>query len=78
MNFTHTDDRRMLADTLNLFVAEQVGFEARMAAAASPEGFNRKRWSAFAELAAIGLGEQRPDGAQVGELGPAFAAEALR
>ena len=29
MNFQHTEDRRMLADTLNRFVAEQYGFETR-------------------------------------------------
>ena len=29
MNFEHTEDRRMLADTLNRFVAEQYGIETR-------------------------------------------------
>ena len=29
MNFTHTEDRRMLADSLNRFVAEQDGIEHR-------------------------------------------------
>ncbi|MBH1987842.1 MAG: acyl-CoA dehydrogenase family protein [Burkholderiales bacterium] len=54
MNFTHTEDRRMLADTLGRYVAEQAGFDDRMATAASPEGFSRERWAAFAELGAIG------------------------
>ena len=62
MNFTHTDDRRMLADTLNRYVAEQADFEARMAAAASPEGFSRERWAAFAELGAIGALFTEADG----------------
>ena len=31
MNFHHTEDRRMLADTLGRFIGEQMGFEARMA-----------------------------------------------
>ncbi len=31
MNFQHTEDRRMLADTLGRFIGEQMGFEARMA-----------------------------------------------
>ena len=29
MNFQHTEDRRMLADTLNRFIAEQYGFPVR-------------------------------------------------
>ena len=29
MNFQHTEDRRMLADSLNRFVSEQYGFETR-------------------------------------------------
>ena len=62
MNFTHTEDRRMLADTLGRYVAEQAGFEARMAAAASPEGFSRARWAAFAELGAIGALFTEADG----------------
>lgn len=37
MNFQHTDDRRMLADSLNRFVAEQYGFETRDRIAKSPE-----------------------------------------
>ena len=31
MNFEHTEDRRMLADTLGRFVREQYGFAARLA-----------------------------------------------
>lgn len=62
MNFTHTEDRRMLADTLGRFVAEQVGFEARMATSASPEGFSRARWAAFAELGAVGALFAEADG----------------
>lgn len=54
MNFTHTEDRRMLADTLNRYVAEQYGFETRMAIAQSPEGHSPQHWARFAELGAIG------------------------
>lgn len=54
MNFEHTDDRRMLADSLNRFVAEQYGFDKRDAIAQSPEGFSRERWTQFAELGVIG------------------------
>ncbi|MBI3382251.1 MAG: acyl-CoA dehydrogenase family protein [Aquabacterium sp.] len=54
MNFEHTEDRRMLADTLNRYVAEQYNFETRMAIVASPKGFSTQRWATFAELGVIG------------------------
>lgn len=54
MNFEHTEDRRMLADSLNRFVAQQYAFEKRDAIAQSPEGFSRERWQQFAELGVIG------------------------
>jgi len=54
MNFQHTEDRRMLADTLNRFVSEQYGFETRDRIARSPEGFSPELWNRFAELGIIG------------------------
>lgn len=54
MNFQHTEDRRMLADTLNRFVAEQYGFETRDRIAGSVEGFSAALWNRFAELGIIG------------------------
>ncbi|MGF6601291.1 alkylation response protein AidB-like acyl-CoA dehydrogenase [Paraburkholderia sp. GAS448] len=54
MNFQHTEDRRMLADTLNRFVSEQYGFETRDKLARSDVGFSRELWGQFAELGIIG------------------------
>jgi len=54
MDFDHTDDRRMLADLLRRYVAEQYTIEARHAIAASPEGYSRAQWKQFAELGVIG------------------------
>ncbi|CAH2891643.1 MAG: Acyl-CoA dehydrogenase family protein [uncultured Paraburkholderia sp.] len=54
MNFQHTEDRRMLADTLNRFVSEQYGFATRDRIARSPEGFSSELWNRFAELGIIG------------------------
>ena len=54
MNFQHTEDRRMLAETLNRFVSEQYGFGTRDRIARSPEGFSRELWNRFAELGIIG------------------------
>lgn len=54
MNFEPTEDRRMLADTLNRFVSEQYGFETRNAIAYGDVGMAPALWSQFAELGAIG------------------------
>ncbi|RQH05463.1 acyl-CoA dehydrogenase family protein [Paraburkholderia dinghuensis] len=54
MNFQHTEDRRMLADSLNRFIAEQYGFDTRDKIARSAEGFSVDMWRRFAELGVIG------------------------
>jgi len=54
MNFEHTEDRRMLADSLNRFVAEQYGIEFRNHNAYGEQGYAPERWQQFAELGAIG------------------------
>ncbi|WP_053572878.1 acyl-CoA dehydrogenase family protein [Caballeronia cordobensis] len=56
MNFQHTEDRRMLADSLNRFVAEQYGLASREA------GFNADMWGRFAELGVIGALFKEADG----------------
>ncbi|WP_144110660.1 acyl-CoA dehydrogenase family protein [Paraburkholderia sp. BCC1886] len=62
MNFQHTEDRRMLADTLNRFVSEQYGFATRESIARSPEGFSAELWDRFAELGIIGALFDEADG----------------
>jgi len=54
MHFEHTEDRRMLADTLDRFLAEQYPIEARHAAARSATGYSHEVWNGLAELGAIG------------------------
>lgn len=54
MNFTHTEDRRMLADSLNRFVSEQYGIEHRNQLAYGEEGHSPALYAQFAELGAIG------------------------
>lgn len=54
MNFEHTEDRRMLADSLDRFITEQYGFNERDRIARSEEGFDASRWSQFAEIGALG------------------------
>src|SRR6516164_7980758 len=62
MNFEHTEDRRMLADSLNRFIVEQYGFEARNRIAQSKEGFSQAIWQQFAELGVIGALFDEADG----------------
>ena len=62
MNFEHTEDRRMLADTLNRFVSEQYGFETRNAIAYGDVGMAPVLWNQFAELGAIGALFTEADG----------------
>jgi len=54
MNFEHTEDRRMLADSLNRFIAEQYAFDARDRIATSAHGFSKEIFQQFAELGVIG------------------------
>ena len=62
MNFEHTEERRMLADSLNRFIAEQYGFETRDRIAASGEGYSSEMWQQFAELGVIGALLREEDG----------------
>lgn len=54
MNFEHTEDRRMLADMLRRFVAEQYDFATRERHAKMAQGYNPEFWRRYAELGAIG------------------------
>jgi alkylation response protein AidB-like acyl-CoA dehydrogenase len=62
MNFQHTEDRRMLADTLNRFVSEQYAFATRDRIARSAQGFSSDLWNRFAELGVIGALFDEADG----------------
>ena len=62
MNFEHTEDRRMLADSLNRFIAEQYAFETRDRIAKSAQGFSTEMWQQFAELGVIGALFREDDG----------------
>lgn len=54
MNFQHTEDRRMLADSLNRFIADQYPFNVRDHIAQSEEGFSLDMWKRFCELGIVG------------------------
>lgn len=62
MNFEHTEERRMLADSLNRFIAEQYGIEKRNHVAASSQGYSTEMWQQFAELGVVGALLREEDG----------------
>lgn len=62
MNFEHTEERRMLADSLNRFIAEQYSFEKRDQIAKSAHGFSPDIWRSFADLGVIGALFREADG----------------
>ena len=62
MNFDHTEERRMLADSLNRFIAEQYTFETRNRIVATPAGMSQDLWQQFADLGVIGALFREEDG----------------
>ena len=62
MNFEHTEERRMLADSLNRFIKEQYPVETRNRIAASLEGMSGDIWRQLAELGVIGALFREQDG----------------
>src|SRR3989344_448411 len=67
MNFQHTEDRRMLADTLGRFIGEQMGFEARMATVKQAQGFDRRAWQQLCDVGAAGALFSEADGGYGGQ-----------
>ena len=62
MNFEPTEERRMLADSLNRFISERYGFAARQAIVRSAQGFSPALWQQFAELGVMGALFREVDG----------------
>lgn len=62
MNFEHTEERRMLADSLNRFIAEKYSFETRDRIVKSPQGYRTDIWQQFAELGVMGALIRECDG----------------
>ena len=62
MNFEHTEERRMLAATLDRFVGEAYPFDVRDKAAGSPEGFDRTVWDRLNGLGTLAALFSEADG----------------
>ena len=53
MNFTHTETRRMLADSLDRYIAEQYPIEVRHRIARTEPGYSPEQWARYADLGVI-------------------------
>jgi alkylation response protein AidB-like acyl-CoA dehydrogenase len=62
MNFEHTEDRRMLADTLGRFLREQYPFATRDEIARSASGWSPDHWRHIAEIGTLGALFAEADG----------------
>jgi alkylation response protein AidB-like acyl-CoA dehydrogenase len=66
MDFEHSEDRRMLAATLDRFVRENYGFDTRQRIAGSTEGCSRDLWRRFADLGVLAALFDEADGGMGG------------
>jgi len=55
MDFRHTDERRMLADTLERYISQDYPLADRLEAGQSDLGFSRAKWAELAELGIPGM-----------------------
>ncbi|HEU0196906.1 MAG TPA: acyl-CoA dehydrogenase family protein [Nevskiaceae bacterium] len=55
MDFESPEERRMLADTLERYLADHYAFAARQKIAGSPAGHSTEAWRQLAELGAVGV-----------------------
>lgn len=62
MNFNHTDEQAVLADSVARFGERSYPFDIRRKIAGSQEGFSRDLWNSFAELGWFGAGLSEEEG----------------
>src|SRR5207249_339979 len=55
MDFTLSDEQRMLADLAERFVAREYDFEKRRKLAASERGWSQENWAALGEMGLLAL-----------------------
>jgi alkylation response protein AidB-like acyl-CoA dehydrogenase len=54
MDFHHSEDRQMLADTLGRYLQQRYPIDTRNRISGSEEGWSREHWAALAELGIVG------------------------
>ncbi|HSP25789.1 MAG TPA: acyl-CoA dehydrogenase [Saliniramus sp.] len=62
MDFDFNDEQRMLKDSVEKLLQGRYDFDARRKFSASPEGFSREIWAAFAEMGLLALPFSEDDG----------------
>src|SRR5438477_12783897 len=55
MNFNASEEQRLLAASIERFIARDYGFDARRRIVASSDGYSRAIWKTLAELGWLGL-----------------------
>jgi pimeloyl-CoA dehydrogenase small subunit len=55
MDFTLTDEQRLLKGSIERLLADRYGFEARQRFMKEPDGWSRASWRSYAELGLLGL-----------------------
>ena len=55
MDFTLSSDQTLIKESVDKFVADAYGFDARMKISASDTGFSRDHWKTYAELGWLGI-----------------------
>jgi pimeloyl-CoA dehydrogenase small subunit len=62
MDFSFTDEQKLLSDSVERFVKDEYDFDTRRAITKSEEGFRRDYWAKFAELGWLALPFAEEDG----------------
>src|SRR4051812_43094562 len=55
VDFEHSDEQRLLGDSVGRLIAERYDFESRAAAMREPEGWSRSAWREMAEMGLLAL-----------------------
>jgi pimeloyl-CoA dehydrogenase small subunit len=55
MDFSFTEEQRLLKDSVERLLADRYGFEARQQFMTEPAGWSRELWRSYAELGLLGL-----------------------
>jgi alkylation response protein AidB-like acyl-CoA dehydrogenase len=56
VDFNLSSDQTLIKESVDRFIADAYGFDARTKLSASEEGFSRDHWSTYAELGWLGIG----------------------
>jgi len=62
VDFDHSDEQRMLAESAGRFVADRCDFESRLRAMATDDGWSREAWREMAEMGLLALPFAEEDG----------------